>query len=443
MSCCGRLWQQPVISLILRRQPPSTPRITMATIGNDPNGRKRILFVASDGKRRTLRLGKSTQRQAEAVKVRVEQLAAAKITGHTPDADTLRWLSGIDAGLYAKLVAVGLAEARETIGLAEFIDGYIAKRTDVKPASLLVWGRARNKLVEFFGEDESLSTITAEDAQDWRRWLGTKLGSENTIRKMAGVAKQFLQSAVRSRMILVNPFADLVSAVGGNRDKLHFIDRETAAKVIDACPDAEWRLLFALSRYAGLRCPSEHLTLRWEDIDWHRDRMTVTAPKTEHHEGKGIRIVPIFPALAPYLAEAFEQAEPGAEFVITRYRRRNCNLRTQLLRIMKRAGVSPWPRLFHNLRSSCQTELEEQFPSHVVCAWIGNSEAIARRHYLQVTEQHFNRAAQNLAQQVAESACTDLHGKPAPLTKPAKNKDLQAPSRRCNSSKWTLQDSNL
>ncbi|HAY82860.1 MAG TPA: hypothetical protein DCY79_23880 [Planctomycetaceae bacterium] len=28
------------------------------------------------------------------------------------------------------------------------------------------------------------------------------------------------------------------------------------------------------------------------------------------------------------------------------------SLRTQLLRIIKKAGVNPWPKLFHNLRAS-------------------------------------------------------------------------------------------
>jgi len=48
----------------------------MATIGNDPNGHKRILFVASDGKRKTIRLGKATMKQATAFKVKVEALSA-------------------------------------------------------------------------------------------------------------------------------------------------------------------------------------------------------------------------------------------------------------------------------------------------------------------------------------------------------------------------------
>ena len=49
----------------------------MATIGNDPNGRKRILFVAGDCSRRTVRLGKATMKQAEAFKVKVEALIGA------------------------------------------------------------------------------------------------------------------------------------------------------------------------------------------------------------------------------------------------------------------------------------------------------------------------------------------------------------------------------
>jgi hypothetical protein len=74
------------------------------------------------------------------------------------------------------------------------------------------------------------------------------------------------------------------------------------------------------------------------------------------------------------------------------------NRRPQLERIIIRADLKPWPRLVQNLRSTRQTELEEQFPSHVVCAWIGNSIRVAEKHYLQVTEDHYRRALQNAMQ---------------------------------------------
>lgn len=49
-------------------------------------------------------------------------------------------------------------------------------------------------------------------------------------------------------------------------------------------------------------------------------------------------------------------------------------------------------KLFQNLRSTRETELAETWPEHVVCAWIGNTVAIARKHYLQVTDEHFEQA---------------------------------------------------
>jgi hypothetical protein len=127
--------------------------------------------------------------------------------------------------------------------------------------------------------------------------------------------------------------------------------------------------------------------------------------------------VPLFPELRKYLLEAFEAAEPGTTHVITRYRAANANLRTQLQRIIRKAGLTSWPRLFHNLRATRQTELAESFPSHVVCAWIGNTERVAQNHYLQVTDDHLRRAiadnpkpdtgakkaAQKTAQQASES----------------------------------------
>ena len=118
-------------------------------------------------------------------------------------------------------------------------------------------------------------------------------------------------------------------------------------------------MLFALSRYGGLRCPSEHLGLRWVHVDWERGRIAVHAPKTEHHEDGGERSIPLFPELRPHLETAFDEAEEGAEFVITRYRDTNTNLRTRFTKIIRRAGLKAWPKLFHNLRATRETELAE------------------------------------------------------------------------------------
>jgi hypothetical protein len=138
--------------------------------------------------------------------------------------------------------------------------------------------------------------------------------------------------------------------------------------------------------------------------------MVIRSSKTEHRPGGDSRVCPIFPELMPYLEEAFAQASEGAVLVIDRWQHaakntetgwKNVNLRTRFTKIIRRAEVEPWPKLWHNLRASRETELSESFPAHVVCKWIGNSPRVAHEHYLQVTEEHFQKAAQNPAQQSA------------------------------------------
>ena len=163
--------------------------------------------------------------------------------------------------------------------------------------------------------------------------------------------------------------------------------------------------------------------MQWSDTDWARNRVTVHSPKTEHHPGGESRVIPMFPELRPFLEEVFDQAEPGTGCVITRYRDTNSNLRTQLQRIIQRAGLKPWPKLFQNLRSTRQTELEELFPSHVVCAWIGNSQLVAAKHYLQVTDEHYKRAASARARPDVKAVQNPVQ-QPAELARNASQDDL-------------------
>ena len=379
----------------------------MASIAREKNGNRRILFVAPDGKRRTVRLGKVSQRTAEGIKFRVEQLVERLVYKQPMDTDLAQWVADLEKPLAKKLAAVGLIQKsaeRAATMLGPFLADYIASRTDVKPNTRDHLERAKGDILRFFGEDKSLHEITPGDADEFRLHLLSRLG-DNTVRRTCGRAKQLFQAAVRKRIIAVNPFGDMKGCnVQANRDRDFFVTREMANRVLAACPNTEWKLLFALSRFGGLRCPSEHLALRWGDVDWERGRLMVHSPKTEHHEGKEMRQIPLFPELHVHLEAAFDEAAPGTEYVISRYRDKNKNLRTQLQRIIRKAGLTPWPKIWHNLRATRQTELAQIHPIHVVCEWIGNSQAVAAKHYLRVTEADFAQAFAGAAQKAAQQA---------------------------------------
>ena len=391
----------------------------MASISHDKkNGTRRIQFIAPDGGRSAIRLGKVSHRAAEAIKYRVEVLLASKLTGHPIEADTANWIANLEPAMADKLARVGLIPKRDTqvaMTLGPFLTAYIEGRTDVKPLTTRHLNDARRNLVEYFGENKRMSEITPGDTDDFRLNLRKRLG-ENTVRRQCGRAKQFLRAALRKRLINENPFADMKGCgVQSNRSRDYFLTRDDAAKVLEACPDSQWRLIFALSRFGGLRCPSEHLALRWSDVDWAANRIRIPSPKTEHHDGGESRLIPLFPELRRHLEQVWDEAEPGTEYVITRYRSANTNLRTQFQKIIRRAGLEPWPKLFHNLRATRETELAESNPMHVVCQWIGNSAAVAAKHYLQVTDAHFEAAAQGkteAAQNPAQSAHAGRRNEP-------------------------------
>ena len=252
-----------------------------------------------------------------------------------------------------------------------------------------------------------IESIAPAEASDFERWLRCGNARENryadsqkdcglaanTVRKRISNSKQFFQDAVARALLTGNPFGGLKGTVGSNRQRDFFLTREDTAKVLAACPDSQWRLIVVLCRYAGLRCPSELGELTWDDVDWERARIRVRSPKTAHHEGHGERwIPPVSRGQESYLDDAWAEAEPGTVCAIARCRHKSVNLRTQFQRIISRAGLAPWPKLFQTLRASRATELANEYPAHVAAAWLGHSTVVAAKHYWQVTDADFEKS---------------------------------------------------
>jgi integrase len=366
----------------------------MASITSLNNGRKRLDVVCLDGRRRPIRLGKMTMKQADTVRSHVEALVSAALSHTSLAHETAVWLGSVDDQLHAKLVKLGLAQPRLSATLERFVDEYIASRSDVEERTRINYKQIRGFMIGCFGASKLMRSFVASDGMRLRKHLQDAGLADNTIRRHMGRAKQFFAVAIKGGYLSDNPINGIPCSVRSKPERFHFVTPADTQKIIDACPDAQWRVIVALCRWGGLRCPSEVLDLEWSAVNWERQRITVKSKKTRAYEGKSERLIPLFPELAVVLREAFEQAEPGDTHVITRYRSQNTNLRTQLHRIIQKAGVQRWEKPFQNMRSSRETELAERYPIQVVTAWLGNSPAVAIKHYLQVLDEHFDNATQ-------------------------------------------------
>ncbi|MGI9447742.1 MAG: tyrosine-type recombinase/integrase [Pirellulales bacterium] len=395
----------------------------MASIGNEKNGSKRILFYDSRGKRQTIRLGKVPKRIAQTAKFHIEGLMAATIAGHSPEQETAQWLAGLDDVIYKRIVNVGLVASRpkqSKVLLGGFLNEYLESRTDIKLQTKRNLQQCIKKLNEFFGHGKPLFEIIEGDADAYLLWLREKNLAPATISKQIKTACQFFKAALRKRYIEKNPFEDIKAGKQTNTERNHFIARKTVNVVLEACLNTQWKLVFAFARYGGVRIPSEIKGLKWSDVNWERGRITIKTPKTSHIDGHQTKVIPLFPELRPLLEKAFEEAVEGEEFVFP-LAIRTTNLRTHARRIIMKAGEVVWPKPFQNLRASRANELIKEYPAHVVCAWMGHTPAVAEAHYLKVTESDFMRASGEAARNPARSASVSDHQGPSHETRIKEN----------------------
>ncbi len=406
----------------------------MASVNKDAKG-WRVLYVHPDGSRKTLRLSGLNKAKTEAIARHIDELCKAKGSGQPIDRQTSLWLGDVGQVLHDKLSNAGLIERRKVYTVRDFVRGYIDGRADLKPRTRFLLNQSAENLNELFAE-RSVQSMTEADAAAFKQWLkadpGKGLG-ENTARRRCGHSRQFFAAAVRQSIINRNPFAGVSVAVGSSEEKHRFINNEECGRILEACPCHEWKMIFALARYGGLRCPSEVLALKWGDIDWQEKRISVPEPKVEHHAGRGRRVTPLFPELRQILEDGFELAAEGTVHVVNRYRDAGQNLRTTFLKILDRAGVQRFERPFCNLRGSRVTELRQRFDSKVVAVWMGHSETIAAKHYVQVRPEDFAAAVLDpVAHQVAHKTREMVKtGEPTETQNPVKTNVLRGSDDAC------------
>ena len=374
----------------------------MATIRTKSTGSKAIQVVLADGARRAIGIGKPAKKEAESYRHYVGKLEAAALSGTGVEPSTARWVASTKPTVRKRLEELSLiepapeSEETDTVSATSLVQRYLSE-LDVKPRTVTRYRNQTAFMRNHFSECEDITELTAGDGERFLKSLrrekkknGESL-SQNYIHKILKTSRQVFAFAVANELMQINPLAGISVPEQVDEGRDFEITPEMTTKILDAA-NPKYRLIIALARYGGLRCPSDLAGLRWSHFLWDQDRFIVHSPKTEYC-GKDKRVVPIFAELLPYLLEAQELA-PEKEDRVFRDVDGESNLRTETLRILTRAGITDEiPRFYQNCRSSRQTELEAEFALHVVCKWLGNSERTARKHYLKVRESHFEQAS--------------------------------------------------
>ena len=378
-------------------------------IENTSKSSKRLIWRDARGVKKRVSLGRCSIKVAKHFQVRLNELLEYSALGVALSPELVKWLNGLDPDIQKQLSTNGLIGNAHGYTLEDWIEYYRDNRKQAGAETRIKWANTAARLIDFLGADTMLSMITPSDAEEFREELETngKNGGGGlapaTVNKHCSIASQFFNGAIKKRVITENPFADIETCNLSNKSREYTVCVEETNRLLEALPCRQLRTFVALARYGGLRSPSESVSLRWEDVhfgDVLNDEpgyMMVPNIKTRHNASvDDYRKVPLFPQLLPYMEEAWDLAPEGAEYVIegyehidtNRFKSRKMNLRTPVVRAIRKAGLLQWPRVLQNLRSTCETELNDVHPLHVVAYWMNNSESMARKHYLQITDDH-------------------------------------------------------
>ena len=109
--------------------------------------------------------------------------------------------------------------------------------------------------------------MTPARAEAFRQSLLAADLRATTIHKRLQHARMVFNHAKRQGMIAANPFEYIRHRPGDASERRAYVPAADVQRAIEKAPNSTWKLLLALSRFAGLRVPSEALGLRWQDVD--------------------------------------------------------------------------------------------------------------------------------------------------------------------------------
>lgn len=357
-------------------------------------------------KRHSMRLSRLDAKQAHYFAAQLDAWEDAHKYGVPAPAPARAWLATLPTDTRRKLAGSGLIPMPEDAPIAkpvtvkQFLDAHIERsRGAVKESTRIAQKQTIELLIQHAGT-RLVRDLRQTEAADFRAFLLREGYAEATVRRHGGRARQFFARAIKERILSDNPYTDRAVPVTDmpNKSNQARIPAEDAHRVLRALPDAQWRLLFALARWGGLRVPSEPRALRWGNhVDFAGNRLLIHVPKKEHLPGHDQRAIPMFPelraALEAWRAECPKDEDrviPMAAGWAGNYA--GMSARRPVLAAIQKAGVKPWKKLWQNLRVTRVNELRAIYQPHVVNAWMGHTEAIAQAHYTEVYDEDFQRA---------------------------------------------------
>lgn len=304
---------------------------------------------------------------------------------------------------------------RERVTLKELADRWFEINLQVSKArTARNYHQAFMAFVNWVGIDCQIADITEGDVVEFIAHCKRQEHSSTTIGNYLKRTKAAFKYAVQKKWIDENPIQYDSSRYKMKKSKLcedeqrRLVTKDSLDCLLAQDMHFEWKVLLHVVRYSGCRI-AEALILRWSDINFNPNDPIITFRSKDTSAAKSReempeRVTPLWPELLPVLRQAHEARESKDEFVLNeilhlrekpefeitnekgeqvRCGRYETNAYRGLRRILKRSGLTIWPKLWHGIRDFRINEVEnlEGVTVKAMDAWFGNSAMVRDKHY--------------------------------------------------------------
>lgn len=293
----------------------------------------------------------------------------------------------------AQAATIELTQGNTAITLGEWRDRWMRMRTDLLPSSRTVHARYWGMTIDQFGLDTPMVAITkaavieararVEAAADRRCGVGSiaRARAEHTIARWCRNAKSYWKDAIKLDLLRDNPWVAVRTSAPEVQVPRRVLADDEIERVMQHCRKEGLRLLIALCYYAGLR-KHEALSLRWEHIDWQRNRISVYPPGGRVSSKHRHRHVRLERRLAAILTETMRVGELVCQKVV------GARAWLDLQEAVGQARIGGVVS-FQLMRSSRENHWMSDYPPNVVTAWLGHSPQVAAKHYRGVPDRFY------------------------------------------------------
>jgi integrase len=279
------------------------------------------------------------------------------------------------------------------VTVGQWRDQWLGQQVGLMESTMRMHRRYWRMVVDALGAQTALDDVTPNMAIDLRLRMGDKSDlmhgagtlrrakAETTMARMCRNARKYWHDAVNAGVASHNPWTAVRTTAPEIQVPRRVLTDDEIERIM-ANAKGGVRLVVALCYFAGLR-RHEALGLRWEHVDFARNRIVVwprahvVTSKHKHREVK----------LEPRFAEILRAAPRVAENVVGKVTEARAWLD---LRDAARKGKVGGEVSFQLMRSSRENHwFAAGYPANVVTSWVGHSPQVAAKHYRGVAESYY------------------------------------------------------